>query len=167
MIYKIRNFIIIYILILAAFIIQSTIFSKFTILGCAPNLMLILAFVAGYSRGRIPGLLMGFFGGLCMDVFFSDVIGFNALLLMLLGYISGIMNRNFNTNSIYTPLAVLVLSDFLYCIIYYCAWFGLRGKFDILYYLVHIIIPEFLLTLIAGLILYIPLSKLNKRLSYN
>ena len=167
MLLKIRNIIIIYLLILVAFIIQSTIFSKFTILGCAPNLMLILTFCAGYTRGRVPGVLMGFFSGLCLDVFFSDVIGFNALVLLIIGYVSGIMNKNYNNNSVYTPLLILLGSDVFYCIVYYCAWFGLRGKFEIAYYAVHIILPEFLLTLIAGLIIYIPLSKLYRKLSYD
>ena len=152
-------------MILDAFILQCTVLSRIEFLGCSPNLLLILAFIAGYSRGKIPGLLMGFFAGLCLDVFYCDILGFNALLLMIIGYVSGGLNKYFYSDNIYVPITLLVCSDLFYCLIYYVFWFATRMRFEIGYYLLHVILPEFFLTLIAGVILYLPLAKLNNRLS--
>lgn len=165
MFYKIRNAIILYVVIILAFIIQCTVFTRFSIFGASPNLLLIITFLAGYARGRVPGLLTGFFSGLCFDIFYSDVIGFNALTLLIIGYVSGIWNRYFYDDNLYVPLSLLAASDIFYSLVFYVFKFAVRLRFDIGYYLLYIIVPQFILTLIAGIILYIPLVKLFSRLS--
>lgn len=165
MIYKLRNALIIYVLILAAFIVQCTLFPKIGTINTAPNLLLILAFMAGYSRGKLPGLLIGFFAGLCFDVFFGDVIGFYALVLLLIGYISGIWNRFFYSDNIYIPLFLLCCSELFYSLVTFFFRFAMQGKFEFGAHFMHVILPEFFLTLVAGMILYLPLAKLYTRMS--
>ena len=163
--YKIRNVIIIYVLILAAFIVQCTIFPKIGTISTAPNILLIIAFMSGYSRGKIPGLLTGFFAGLCFDVFYGECIGFYALLFLLIGYISGIWNKFFYTDNIHIPLVLLCCNEFCCSIIAFFFRYVMNGKFDFGTYFMHILLPEFFLTLVAGMILYLPLGKLYSRLS--
>ena len=87
MFYRVRNFFIILILIVAAFIVQYTIIARIPFLGCAPNLLLILTFMYGYSRGKTAGMLVGFFAGLVADVFFCEVLGFHALIFLLQSFV--------------------------------------------------------------------------------
>jgi rod shape-determining protein MreD len=164
--YKIRNFVIAAILIIAAFIMQNTIISRIPGLGCAPDIVLVIAFVYGYKNGRISGMLIGFFGGLITDVFFCDYIGYNALILLIIGFISGIWNTFFYSDDLYIPLLLLTGSDLLMCLINYVFQHLLQARFDFVYYLVHSILPEFLMTFIVGVILYKPLSALLERLKY-
>ncbi len=164
--YKIRNFIIAAILVIAAFIMQNTIISRIPGLGCAPNIILVIAFVYGYRNGSISGMLIGFFGGLITDVFFCDYIGYNALVLLIVGFISGIWNTYFYSDDLYIPLLLLIGSDLLACLINYIFWYVLRARFEFVYYLVHNILPEFLMTFIVGVILYKPLTALLERLKY-
>lgn len=164
--YKIRNFIIAAILVIAAFIMQNTIISRIPGLGCAPNIILVIAFVYGYRNGSISGMLIGFFGGLITDVFFCDYIGYNALVLLIVGFISGIWNTYFYSDDLYIPLLLLIGSDLLACLINYIFWYVLRARFEFVYCLVHNILPEFLMTFIVGVILYKPLTALLERLKY-
>lgn len=164
--YKIRNFLIAAILVIAAFIMQNTIISRIPGLGCAPNIILVIAFVYGYRNGSISGMLIGFFGGLITDVFFCDYIGYNALVLLMIGFISGIWNTYFYSDDLYIPLLLLIGSDLLACLINYVFWYVLRARFEFVYYLVHNILPEFLMTFIVGVILYKPLTALLERLKY-
>ncbi len=164
--YKIRNFIIAAILVIAAFIMQNTIISRIPGLGCSPNIILVIAFVYGYRNGSIPGMLIGFLGGLITDVFFCDYIGYNALVLLIIGFISGIWNTYFYSDDLYIPLLLLIGSDLLTCLINYVFWYVLRARFEFVYYLVHNILPEFLMTFIVGVILYKPLTALLERLKY-
>ena len=163
--YRLRNIIIALLLIIAAFVLQSAVFSKIQILGCAPNLLLILTFVYGYTKDKISGMLMGLFSGLLLDTFSCDVIGYNALILLIIGFISGIWSSYFYSDDLYVPLLLILGSELLYCLLYYVFWFLLRAKFEFGYYLIHVILPEFLLTIIAGVILYKPLALLNEKLS--
>ena len=162
--YRIRNIIIAAVVIIAAFILQGTVLSRLPVLGCSPNLVLIITFVYGYCEGSIPGMAAGFFCGLLTDIFFADVLGFNALVLVLIGFISGIWKTFFYSDDFYIPMAALTCSSLLYCLINFIFRFVLRARFDFGYYIIHIILPEFLLTFIAGVILYKPLSALTERL---
>ena len=162
--YRLRNIFIFILLVLAAFLLQGTVFSRIPVLQCAPNILLVLTFVFGYCRGKISGMLVGFFGGLLMDTFFCDVIGYHALVLLVIGFISGIWNTWFYSDDLYVPLLLLILSDLFYCIQYYLFWYLLRARFEFGYVLLHIILPEFILTFLAGALLYKPLSLLLERL---
>ncbi len=165
MIYKLRNAIIIYLLIIAAFIVQCSLFPKIGTISASPNLLLILAFMAGYSRGKIPGLLTGLFAGLCFDIFFGEVIGFYALIFLLTGYISGIWNKFFYSDNIHIPLILLCCNEFCYCIIAFFFNYVMNGTFDFGTYFLKMLLPEFFFTLVAGMILYIPLGKLFAKMS--
>ena len=164
MFYRVRNFFIILILIVAAFIVQYTIIARIPVLGCAPNLLLILTFMYGYSRGKTAGMLVGFFAGLVADVFFCEVLGFHALIFLLIGYVNGRWNKYFYSNVIYIPLILLLCSDAFYSFAYYICWYVLRGRLAIGYCLTHIILPELLMTFVAGLLLFKPLKFLNSKM---
>jgi len=163
-IYKIRNFIIYALLLIVAFVLQSSVLSRIPLFGCAPNIVLVLTFIFGYSNSKIMGMLMGFFGGLMMDVFFCDVIGYNALVLLIIGFFSGVWESWFYSDDLYVPLILLTLSDLGYCVLYFLIWYVLRARFDFSYYLLQVLLPEFLLTFITGVILYKPVSALITRL---
>ena len=158
MFYRIRNGIIIFILILAAFILQYTVIARIPVLGCAPNLLLLLTFMFGYARGKNAGMLVGFFAGLLVDIFFCSVIGFHALIYLIIGFVNGRWNKYFYSNVLYIPLVLLLCSDIFYCIAYFFFFYVLKGTFAFGYVLVHIMAPELLLTFIAGLILFKPLK---------
>ncbi|MCF0228089.1 MAG: rod shape-determining protein MreD [Parasporobacterium sp.] len=158
--YKIRNLIIAALIIIAAFILQSTVISRIPLLGCGPNLMLIITFIYGYLNGKTSGMLAGFFSGLLMDIFYCEVLGYNALILVLIGFISGIWNTFLYSDDLYIPLIIISGSDLCYGLVYYVFWFALRARFEFGYYLLHVILPEVLLTFIFGLIIYKPMAAL-------
>ena len=163
--YRIRNIIIAAVMLIAAFVIQNTIFSRIPLIGCAPDIILILTFIFGYSKGKIFGMLMGFFGGLLIDIFFCDVIGYHAIVLLFIGFLSGIWNSFLYSDDLYVPLVLMTLSELLYCLIYFFFWYILQARFDFGYYILHIMLPEFLLTFIMEVILYKPVTLLIDKLS--
>ena len=162
--FRLRNFIIVLAMILLAFIIQCTVLSRLTYLSCAPNFLLALTFIYGYSNGKTSGMFIGFFAGLLLDVFFCEFIGFNALIFVIIGFVSGMWNKYFYSDNIYIPLLLLVGSDLFYCLINFFFWFVLRARINIGYYFGNVIIPEFLMTLAAGIIIYKPVTILNNKL---
>lgn len=159
-----KRLIISVLLIVTCFLFQTTVFKWLAFGGIVPNLLIVLTSSFGFMRGERTGLFMGFFCGLLCDIFFSSVLGFNAMVYMYIGYANGKFNRIFYPDDIKLPLGLILVSDFVYGFLYYAIFFLMRGRFQISYYLVHIILPEAVYTILVTLILYPLILWLNKRL---
>ena len=158
MLYRIRNACFIFLMLLCCYLLQYSVIARISFLKCAPNLMLILTFFFAYTRGKNSGMLVGFFAGLMMDIYFCDVIGYNMLVLLIIGLICGMLGKNFYSDNVFTPMLILMLSAFVYDLCYYFFWFMLQSTFAFGYILIHTIIPELLLTFFAGIIMLKPLT---------
>lgn len=161
---RIRNFFIIIVLIIAAFLLQYSVFIRIPAVNYAPNLMLILTFSFAYIRNKNAGMVVGFFSGLIIDIFYCEVIGYNALILLIVGYICGSLKKVYYSDSLFTQLFILSLCDLSCSLVYYFFWFILRSRFAFVHNLLYVIIPEFLFTLLAGIILIRPLSAMIRKM---
>ena len=148
------------------FLLQCTVFHNLSFNGIIPNLMIIVTASYGFMRGRKSGLLIGFFSGLLMDIFFGDLLGFYALIYMYIGYLNGVFRKMFYPEDIKLPIALIVASDFLYSICIYILSFFFNGRFQFLHYLSTVIIPEMVYTIIVTCILYPLLLFVESRLEW-
>ena len=105
------------------------------------------------ERRTLP-FFLGFFCGLLMDVFFGNMLGLNALIIMLIGYINGGFSDLFYAEDIRLPMILLTLSDATYGLMYYIFVFLMRGRLSIGYYLKGVILPEIFYTLLVSLLIY-------------
>ncbi len=140
--------------ILAAFLLQSTIFSYLALADIVPNLLIIVTASIALIRGRSEGCVVGFFSGLLMDIAFGYYLGMYALCYMVIGYLLGYFNQIYYEEDITLPLILIGFADFLYGIFMYLLRFMTRGRFDILFYLRRIILPEIVYTVIVSIVVY-------------
>lgn len=159
-----KRFIISVLLVIICFLLQTTVFKGLAFGGIVPNLMIVLTASFGFMRGEKTGLFMGFFCGLLCDIFFGSVLGLNAMVYMYIGYANGKFNRIFYPDDIKLPLGLILVSDFVYGFLYYIILFLMRGRFQISYYIVHIILPEAVYTILVTLLLYPLILWLNKKM---
>lgn len=159
-----KRFIMSVLLIIICFLLQTTVFKGLNFGGIVPNLLIILTASFGFMRGERTGLLYGFFCGLLIDIFFANVLGLNAMIYMYIGYTNGKFNRIFYPEEIKLPLALILVSDFAYGLLYYVTLFLMRGRFDLGYYFMHVILPEVVYTILITLLLYPLILWLNKKL---
>lgn len=164
MMYRVRNFFIITALLLAAYLLQYSALIRIPVINCSPNLMLIVTFSFGYIRNRNAGMLVGFFAGLFVDVFYCQVIGYNALVFMALGLICGALKKVYYSDSLLTQISILCACDLVNSLLYYFFWYLLQSKFAFGYCFMNVILPEFIFTLFAGIMLVKPLSALIKKM---
>lgn len=151
-------------LIFICFLLQCTVFRALDFGGIVPNLLIVLTASFGFMRGEKSGMLIGFFAGLLIDIFFGSVIGFYAMIYMYIGYANGKFCTIFYPEDIKLPIILIICSDFVYGFICYVILFLLRGRFDFRYYLVHIIAPEIVYTVVITLFLYPVILWINNRL---
>ncbi len=140
--------------LIISFLLQSTLFSTFSVAGIVPNLMIIVVASIGFLVGRKYGLLVGFAAGLLMDVFFGSLVGIYALFYMYMGYLNGLFKKILFPNDFKLPIMLIVGSNLIYGHCCYIVFFLLRGDFNYLYYLRKIIIPETAYTTLMACILY-------------
>lgn len=152
------------VLIILCFVLQSTVFRSLAFAGIVPNLLVILTASFGFMRGENEGLLIGFFSGLLCDIFFGDILGFYALILMYIGFLNGKFNRIFYPEDIKLPLGLIIVSDISYSMTCYILLFLMQGKFNFPFYFANVIIPEAVYTILVTCILYPLILKLNERL---
>ena len=75
------------ILILLTFVLQTTLMQTFAIASVSPNLPIILTVSFALMRGKREGMFVGAFFGILMDIFYGPVLGFHMLLFTYVVYL--------------------------------------------------------------------------------
>lgn len=153
-----------FLMIIICFILQNTVFQALALASISPNLLVILTSSMGLMRGKKEGMLVGFFCGFLVDIFYGDLFGFYALVYMYIGYVNGFFNKIFYDDDIKLPMLVISASEFLYSLIVYIFLFLIRTRFNFGYYFIHIIIPELVYTIVVTLFLYRLINGVNRKL---
>ncbi len=143
------------------FLLQTCVFPYLKLGSVVPDLLVLLVCVYGFFFGEKSGAMYGFFAGMLLDVFFGEMLGLNALILTVVGYLNGGFNGLFYDEDIRLPMFLIALSDATYGIMFYVLSFLIKGKLSFGYYLVNIILPEIFYTLLISLIIYPPLLWIN------
>lgn len=159
-----RRKIVVALIIAISFLLQSTVFKTLSIGSISPNLMIIVTSSFGFMRGKKEGLWVGFFCGLLEDIFYGRLLGMHAMIYMYIGYANGYFNHIFYGEDIKLPLSLISASELVYGLGTYAIMFVMRSRFAFSYYLVRIILPELVYTIILTLVFYRLIYSINLRL---
>lgn len=150
--------------VLVCYLLQCTLLPYISLASVKPNLMIIITAAFGFMRGPKEGMAVGFFSGLLTDIQFGSILGFYALVYLLLGFVNGLFRQVYYDEDIKLPLVLIAASEFLYGLVIYLLMFMLRSEFHFIYYLGHNIIPELIYTIAAGLGVYPLILYFNRKL---
>lgn len=107
------RYLIYFLLILAALILQTTIFAFNPVWGITPDLLLIvvvsLALLNGYRRGAY----IGFIAGILQEVFSSGLFGVNIITKLTFGYICGFLKGKVYSGNVLLPGFLVGIITFL------------------------------------------------------
>lgn len=146
--------IIMLVLVLIGYLLQSTLFSALSLGGIAPNILIILTSSFGFMRGQKEGMFVGFISGIILDILFGNILGFYALIYLVIGFLNGFFATIFYPEDIKLPMALISTSELLCCMSIFLFRFLMQGKTNFSYYLVHIILPEIVYTLLVTILVY-------------
>jgi rod shape-determining protein MreD len=101
-------------LLLAAVVLQVTFFGYFSYDGVVPNLVLLVVVAAGLIRGPELAALLGFVGGMAIDLVppADHVAGRWALALVVVGYLAGRVRQD-SSRSTVGVLVTVAASSFV------------------------------------------------------
>lgn len=159
--------IIVALMILISFLLQSTVFKALAIGSISPNLLVVLTSSFGFMRGKKEGLWVGFFCGLLEDIFYGRLLGMHVVMYMYIGYVNGYFNRIFYGEDIKLPIFLISVSELAYGLGTYAVMFLMRSRFAFFYYLTRIILPELVYTVILTLVFYRIIYSVNRNLEKN
>lgn len=157
-----RRYIYLLLLNIICFVLQATVFRHLPLGGVTPNILIMITAASGLMYGRKLGMYSGVIGGLLIDAMFNSVIGLTILIYAFIGYVNGMLNKLYFKDKLYIPAITIVLSDLVYGILYYICRFMLRGRMDFPYYLMHVMMPEAVYTLIVGLLIYLVMRRIKE-----
>ena len=152
------------IIIIVCYLLQATLFQTLSFASISPNLLIVVTSAFGFMRGKKEGIWIGMFCGICMDIFYGGTIGFYALLYMYIGFFNGYFRKLYYPEDIKLPMLLIGGSDLLYNLAVYFFMFIFRSKFAFDYYLINIIIPELVYTMLVTIVLYMILLKINQHI---
>lgn len=141
-------------LIIIFFVLQTAVFSKLSIVGVFPNLLVVLVAVTGFMQGEKPALIMGFVCGLLLDLFTFRILGIQALILLLIGFVTGQFHNTFYPEDFKLPLLVITGSDLSFSLLMYFVTYLFRARFAFGFYFLNICLPELVYTLFVAILIY-------------
>jgi len=150
--------------IVLAFTIQNCVFPLLPFLAAVPNLLLILTFSFGFIHGKNAGMFYGVISGLLLDLFYSGPFGFYTLIYVWIGYFNGIFTKYYYEDYITLPLILSVANGLWYCMYIYVFRFLIRGRLNLPYYFIKIMLPEIIFTVVTTLLIYRIFLMFNRHL---
>ncbi len=148
------------IVVLVNFLLQSTIFPYISIFGVVPNTALLIVMSISLLRGKYYGGFTGLIIGLLQDIIFSSVIGINSFIYFFAGYITGMVENKLSRENMFIPILLSVIGTIYYNFTYYTFMFFLSKNIPFLSFSKYIMLIEILYNIVLAIPIYIILSKI-------
>lgn len=147
-------------IILLNFFLQSAILPYINILGVVPNTALLIVISIALFKGRYYGGFIGLTIGLLQDIVFSPTIGVNAFIYFFIGYLIGSVGNKLTKENIFIPILLSTLCIILYNFSYYVFMFFLSQNIPFLSFAKDVLIIEIIYSGILSIPIYKVFSKI-------
>ena len=148
------NYVFTFLILMLNFILQTTVFKHFSIMGVTPNTALILVVIFALLRGKYSGAFTGLAAGLLQDIFFGNIIGINALIYFLVGYVVGLLDEKVFKENLVLPFLTMLGSTFVYHMIYYLFMIFLSRNVSFTTMLKDIVVIEMIYNSVLTILIY-------------
>lgn len=152
-------------LIVISFIIQTSLFNFFDILGTSPNLSLILLVIFAMMTDGIAGGILGIITGVLYDTMIYDVFGVYTLIYFFIGSIIGTYSGDMLRENYTAYTAVAAISTACMHFLLYLILFFLRYRVENAIHIMSSILLEILFNAVLIIFVYrliiIIFNKLN------
>ncbi|MDI6601913.1 MAG: rod shape-determining protein MreD [Thermoanaerobacteraceae bacterium] len=156
-----RRYVIILLLLVLCFAIQTAILPFLSIYNISPDILLI--FIAAFSilNGQWEGMIYGMIAGVLMDLFYSPVFGIYSIIYTTFGFFAGRISKNIFKENPFAALFFVIIGSVYKGIIILFIKILLSYKADIWMSFLALILPESVLNGIIIFLTYGYLIRLN------
>ena len=153
-----RYILLVGVLLLLVSLLQVSFFARFQLLGVTPNLMIVTVLCIAFFGGEHMGAVVGISAGFLIDSLGATGIILLPLCYFLLGYLVGHFASRASARGFVSYLAYLASTLLFGAVI---TLIDTAITYESLHFgplLVHTLLPEALVTAIAGLVLFFPIK---------
>jgi rod shape-determining protein MreD len=138
-------------LVFVAAMLQVVVVSSVVVRGGAPDLLLVTVVALGLLRGSIPGAMLGFVGGLIVDLATLGTLGVTSLVLTLGGFWAGRYGETTGRGRRLAPIVAVGAITLLAGAFGYVLYYLLDVEVVARHALITALLPAFVLNLILAL----------------
>lgn len=149
-------------ILIVVLVIQTTIFPFFKIYNVMPDLMITVVVSFALLASPTTGMIIGFYSGILQDIMFGSIIGLNALIYMVAGYLVSYIFQGFYKDKVLVPLSALITGIIVKELLMLVSMFFMRLSIDIKTVILKIMIPELIYSALFMIINFNLISKLYK-----
>lgn len=157
------RYFIIAIIVLANFILESTILQHISLFGVVPNTSLVIIVCISILSGKKTGSVLGLILGSLQDMLFYDVIGVHALIYFIIGYTIGLTDKKVFKENLFLPFVFTALSTFAFHISYYVFMYFLSIDIDLIKFIKNVVIIESIYNSLLSIFIYKQFLKLFRQ----
>lgn len=136
------------------YLLQVNFFSWFNLAGVKPNLFIILVLTIGLFSGRSIGIAFGILFGITLDFLIGKSIGIAAIMLGVVGFIGGYLDKNFSKDSRVTMITMIIIATIIYEIGIFLLNYFIHSAQISLFYFITTLIIELIYNAIITIIIY-------------
>ena len=146
------------------FLIQNSSGQLLDIKGAKPYMLVPLVVCIGMFEREAVGGAFGLFAGLLWDMVSSNMPGFHALVLMVIGCTSGLLITYIMRNNLLTSILLSICAILIHSILYWLFFILLDNVGQPLYALYRFILPSSLYTLFFTPVFYFLVREIMKKI---
>jgi len=138
---------------LVAVLLQIMVAPYIAIGGVSPNFLMITVIIMALVEGPNTGTVLGFIAGLLFDLLGAGPVGPMALVLCIVGYITGLIQENLFAEGWLLPVAIIAAATFSSEILYMLVVLFMGTKASLWGAFVGIVLPGTLYNAVCATII--------------
>lgn len=149
---------------LIVYFLQANLFSWFNLAGIKPNLFVVSVLIIGLFAGESRGVMLGILFGISLDLFIGKSIGISGIMLGIVGFLGGFLDKNFSKDSRFTMIIMIIISTCLYEIGSYLFNYFINNATIGIWLFIKTLVIENIFNVFVTIILYPLIVKLGYKL---
>lgn len=145
----------IFLLMLVAVVVQTTIAPYVTVLGAQPDAALIVIITLAMMRGPVWGAVAGFAMGFLLDVALVQTMGISSFLYTLAGYFSGRYAEGVDPDSWLPPMVTVFLATFVVQLLNAIIMFLLGVEASVNFVMLRVVLPSAVINALLAMPIFV------------
>ena len=149
------------------YLLQANFFAWFNLAGVKPNLFVILVLTIGLFAGKRIGTTFGIFFGISLDFFIGKSIGISGIMLGVIGFIGGYLDKSFSKDSRITMITMITIATLIYEIGLYTFNHFINSAHISIIFFIKTLLIELIFNSIITIIIYPLILRFGYRIEEN
>lgn len=137
-----RRYVMSYLLLAVAYILQTTLIPEIAVFRVAPSLVLISVICFSLVNEPVSAATYGGIAGLLLDISSGRALGFNAILMLYLALALVIFGQDLFHDTVRSATFLVMLSTILYEVVFAFFNFAIFGNSSFWYMIVRVVLVE-------------------------